>query len=156
MFYVSSDITGVPCNIWITSCKFEPRDKIPHVNVEVRKYNYISMTISDTPELIDTTDFSAKVTKHKLQLVKRYIKNYKNILLAHYEQKIDDLHLLSCLGALNRSKQFNKKLNRMLDLANEGYSWEVIDAIEDYIENHDVDNHVFNTVDELWSCLKQD
>lgn len=156
MFYISSDITGVPYNIWITCSKAELHDMIPHVKVEVKKYNYVSMTISNNPEIVDITDFSTTVPQHKIQLVKRYIKNYKNILLAHYEQKIDDLHLVSCLGALNRSKQFNKKLNRMLDLADEGYSWEVIDAIEDYIENHDVDNHVFNTVDELWSYLKQD
>lgn len=122
MFYVSSDITGVPYNIWITCSKAEPQNEIPQVNVEIEKHSYISICISDKPEIIETSKLLEKLDQNKLQLVKRYIKNYKNILLAHYEQKIDDLHLLSCLGALNRSKQFNKKLNRMLDLANEGYS----------------------------------
>lgn len=88
MFYVSSDITGVPYNIWITCSKAEPQNEIPQVNVEIEKHSYISICISDKPEIIETSKLLEKLDQNKLQLVRRYIKTTRIYYLLIMNKKL--------------------------------------------------------------------
>ena len=49
-----------------------------------------------------------------------------------------------------------EKLERISYLKSEGYSQDVIDAIEDFIEHPDQDVHTFDTLDEMWEWLHSD
>lgn len=52
--------------------------------------------------------------------------------------------------------KLQEKLNRIADLENEGYSQDIIEAVEEFIENPEAKSPIFQTVDEMWECLNSD
>lgn len=49
-----------------------------------------------------------------------------------------------------------EKLERISYLENEGYSQDVIDAIEDFIEHPDQEMHSCNTIEEMWKVIHEE
>lgn len=54
------------------------------------------------------------------------------------------------------NSKVEEKLERISYLESEGYSQDVIEAIEDFIEHPDEDVHTFNTLEEMWEWLHED
>ena len=52
--------------------------------------------------------------------------------------------------------KLQEKLNRIADLENEGYSQDIIEAVEEFIENPEKETHTFETVDEMWAFLNSE
>lgn len=52
--------------------------------------------------------------------------------------------------------ELQEKLERISYLESEGYSQDVIEAIEDFIEHPDQDVHTFGTLEEMWEWLHED
>lgn len=52
--------------------------------------------------------------------------------------------------------KLQEKLNRIADLENEGYSQDIIEAVEEFIDNPEKETHTFKTVDEMWSFLNSE
>ena len=52
--------------------------------------------------------------------------------------------------------KLQEKLNRIADLENEGYSQDIIEAVEEFIDNPEKEKHTFKTVDEMWSFLNSE
>ena len=52
--------------------------------------------------------------------------------------------------------KLQEKLNRIADLENEGYSQDIIEAVEEFIENPEAKSSIFHTVDEMWESLNSE
>ena len=52
--------------------------------------------------------------------------------------------------------KLQEKLNRIADLENEGYSQDIIEAVEEFIENPEAKSAIFHTVDEMWESLNSE
>ena len=52
--------------------------------------------------------------------------------------------------------KLQEKLNRIADLENEGYSQDIIEAVEEFIENPEAKSQIFHTVDEMWESLNSE
>ena len=52
--------------------------------------------------------------------------------------------------------KLQEKLNRIADLENEGYSQDIIEAVEEFIDNPEKETHTFKTVDEMWAFLNSE
>lgn len=129
MANVSPDITGIPYALWV-DCLGNERNtnhNEPRIKVEVEKHKYIPIIISDNPDIPESVKKKGVTDFRGLQLVKKYVKNYKDIFLAHYNRKINDSQLLACLGALNEYKQAEEKLKNFISPKNNviiNYHWD--------------------------------
>ena len=56
----------------------------------------------------------------------------------------------------NMDSKLQEKLNRIADLENEGYSQDIIEAVEEFIENPEAKSQIFHTVDEMWESLNSE
>ena len=56
----------------------------------------------------------------------------------------------------NMDSKLQEKLNRIADLENEGYSQDIIEAVEEFIENPEAKSQIFHTVDEMWKSLNSE
>ena len=52
--------------------------------------------------------------------------------------------------------KLQEKLNRIADLENEGYSQDIIEAVEEFIENPEAKSQIFHSVDEMWKSLNSE
>ena len=52
--------------------------------------------------------------------------------------------------------KLQEKLNRIADLENEGYSQDMIEDVEEFIENPEDKSPIFHTVDEMWESLNSE
>ena len=52
--------------------------------------------------------------------------------------------------------KLQEKLNRIADLENEGYSQDIIEAVEEFIDNPEKETHTFKTVEEMWAFLNSE
>ena len=118
MANVSSRVTGLPYNIWIDSAGVGRNNthNEPRIKVKVNDI-LIPMTISDNPVIPESVQKTLGIDTFKdINIVKRYIKAYKKVLLAHYLGQIDDTAALSLLNTLPEASKAELKLADMIDL----------------------------------------
>lgn len=118
MANVSPRVTGLPYTLWIDSAgvgRINTHNE-PRVKIKVDG-TYIPMTISDNPEIPESVVNNSGITTFKdINIVKRYIKAYKKVLLAHYLGQIDDTAALSLLSTLPKAKEAELRLSDMINL----------------------------------------
>ena len=113
MVNIKARRTGLPYDLWIDSDGKQRTNKhnAPRVKVNVDG-NLIPIVIGETTDvpsnLKGISDF-----KHKT-IVLKYIQAYKNILLAHFNNQIDDKDAVNLLGPLTKSNEANKNLEGLL------------------------------------------
>ena len=113
MVNVRSRRTGLPYDLWLDSSgsQRETQHNMPRIKVNVDG-NLIPVEISDNPKIPS----SVKLTKdipHKM-IVLRYVQAYKDILLAHFNNKIDDKDALDLLGPLSKAKEHCLRLDDLV------------------------------------------
>lgn len=117
MANVKSSDTGLPYDLWIDSIGVDRKNthNNPRLKVNVDG-QFIPMEISDNPDIPDSvkkkgiTDFKNKA------LIQRYIKAYKEILLAHYNKQISDKQALSLLGTFKTADDAKLSLADIIDI----------------------------------------
>lgn len=148
MANVSSDITGLPYDLWVDSLGQDRNTEHnePRIKVEIEPHKYVPIIVSDNPQLPSSVQKTGLTNFRGLQLVKKYVKNYKDIFLAHYNRKINDSQLLYCLGSLNDYVAAIEKLNKLTakkDITI-NYCWDDVDLLYQ-IEAVDSDNNIVAT-----------
>lgn len=112
MANVSKRVSGLPYDMWIDSngCLRNTQHNIPRVKIHVDD-ELIPVSISDDPQILVKNK-----TINKWSWIRKYIIAYKDILLAHYNQKIDDTAALELLKTLDKAKDATVKLSDMTQL----------------------------------------
>ena len=115
MANIESRVTGLPYDLWIDSMgknrlnnHNEPRVKI------LVDGNFIPVTISDTPNIPESVKKTGLGNIPKFAHVQKYIRAYKEVLLAHYNRMINDTQALELLKTINYAKDAELKLSDML------------------------------------------
>ena len=105
MANVSKEDTGLPYDFWIDSKGIE-RPHGPRIKVRLQGSD-IPVTISDAPDIPDSVKKAGVKDFPHLAEMQRYVKAYKEVLLAHYRHLISDkqaLNLLSDIASCEQSK----------------------------------------------------
>lgn len=99
MANVNKEDTGLPYNLWIDSAGKDRNTShnSPRLKVEVDG-ELIPVSISDNPTILVN---NVKITK--FNIIKRYIKKYKNVLLKHWNRVYTDRQTLLKLNKLSDS-----------------------------------------------------
>lgn len=117
MVNVKSFDTGLPYDLWIDSMGADRKTSHSNPRLKVNvDGQFIPMEISDNPDIPDSvkkkgiTDFKNKT------LIQKYIKAYKEVLLAHYNKQISDKQALSLLGTFKNVNNAKLSLANMVDV----------------------------------------
>ena len=104
--------TGLPYDLWIDSCGVNRTNKhnVPRIKVNVDG-NLIPIEISDNPDVPESVKKTGNNVEFKYKaVVLEYVKAYKNILLAHYNQLISDKQALNLLGNIKDAHKATQEL----------------------------------------------
>lgn len=112
MANVSKEDTGLPYDFWIDS-KGEGRTSHgPRIKVRLQGQD-VPVTISDEPDIPESVRKTGVTDFPHLAEIKKYVRAYKDVLLAHYKHLISDRQALNLLSTLDQSKIQIVKLNEM-------------------------------------------
>jgi len=108
---------GLPYDIWLDPAgkergnehTFSPRIK---VNVDG---NLIPMTISDNPDIPESVRKQGIADFPHISLIKKYIKAYKNVLLAHFLKQISDKDVTQLLKNIKYADTSKEQLKAILN-----------------------------------------
>ena len=113
MVNIRSRRTGLPYDLWLDSSGLNrsTQHNMPRLKVNVDG-NLIPVEISDNPKIPASVNISKKIPNKELVL--RYVEAYKDILLAHFNNEIDDKDALDLLGPLSKAKEQSLKLSDLV------------------------------------------
>lgn len=116
MANVKSFDTGLPYDLWIDSMGTDRKNEhhTPRLKVNVDG-KFIPMEITDNPDIPDSVKKTGLVDFKNKALIQKYIKSYKEILLAHYNKQISDKQALSLLGTFKTVETAKLSLADMVD-----------------------------------------
>lgn len=108
---------GLPYDIWLDPAgkergnehTFSPRIKI---NVDG---NLIPMTISDNPDIPESVKKQGVIDFPHISLIKKYIKAYKDVLLAHFLKQISDKDVTQLLKNIKYADTSKEQLKAILN-----------------------------------------
>lgn len=115
MANVSKDDTGLPYDFWIDSLGDKRKSHGPRIKVRVDSKE-IPVTISDNPDIPESVRKTGVNDFPHLAEIKKYIKAYKNILMAHYHHKISDREALNLLLGFDKAKEGETKIIKLSEL----------------------------------------
>ena len=113
MVNIKSYRTGLPYDLWLDSegSARKTQHNLPRVKVNVDG-NLIPIQLTEEPIIPSSvkgvTDF-----RHK-SIVLRYLKAYRDILLAHFNNSIDDADVIALLGPLTKAKEKTELLSDLM------------------------------------------
>lgn len=121
MANIKSNRTGLNYDIWIDSMGFRRGNEHsyhPRIKVQIDN-NLIPIDITDDPQVPESVlkVLGDEFERH-LPQVKKWIKEYKEILLAHYYGKIDDTQAGNLLSTIGKAAASIEKMHQLLDRAN--------------------------------------
>lgn len=102
MANVSKEDTGLPYDLWIDSAGDFRKRHGPRIKVQVNN-TLIPITISDNPDIPKSAKKGGISNFPHLAEIKKYIKAYKEILLAHYKKQLSDKNTLLLLETLGQA-----------------------------------------------------
>ena len=114
MANVSKDDTGLPYDFWIDSLGDKRKSHGPRIKVRVDGKD-IPVTISDNPDIPDSVRKKGIEDFPHLAEIKKYIKAYKEVLLAHYRHKITDKQTLILLSTIKNSDLSKIQIVKLLN-----------------------------------------
>ena len=106
MANVSKDDTGLPYNIWIDSLGKDRQNKhsLPRIKVDVNG-KLIPITIDDNPDIPESVKKTGTKDFARIAEVKKYIRAYKDVFLAHYNRQITDRQALNLLVDISKAEE---------------------------------------------------
>lgn len=106
MANVSKDDTGLPYNIWIDSLGKDRQNKhnSPRIKVDVNG-KLIPVTIGDNPDIPESVKKTGTKDFACIAEVKKYIRAYKDVFLAHYNRQITDRQALNLLVDISKAEE---------------------------------------------------
>lgn len=147
MASVSSIYTGLPYDLWLDPAgrtRGNEHTYTPRLKVELEDGSMVPFLISDSPDIPDSVKKQGMVSFKNIQAIKEYVKAYKDILLAHFNRKINDREVLNLLNTLPESREMLDKLNNILNPYKIDYKWDV--AKNSYVINiTDKSNSIIET-----------
>ena len=114
MANVSKDDTGLPYDFWIASLGDKHKGHGPRIKVRVDGKD-IPVTISDNPDIPASVRKKGIEDFPHLAEIKKYIKAYKEVLLAHYKHKITDKQTLILLSTIKNSDLSKIQIVKLLN-----------------------------------------
>lgn len=102
MANVSKDDTGLPYDLWIDSAGDSRRKHGPRVKVQVNS-TFIPLIISDNPDIPKSAKKNGVSDFPHLAEIQKYIRAYKEILLAHYRKQLSDKNTLLLLETIEKA-----------------------------------------------------
>lgn len=119
MANIKAKRTGLPYDLWIDSMGIDRGNEHcyhPRIKIRLEGSTFIPIDISDDPKIPDSVlKVAGKDFINNLPTIKKYIKAYKDVLLAHYYKKIDDTQAGNLLSTIGRASEALDKLNKLLD-----------------------------------------
>lgn len=109
MANVSKDDTGLPYDLWIDSAGDSRRKHGPRVKVQVNN-TFIPLIISDNPDIPKSVKKNGVSDFPHLAEIQKYIRAYKEILLAHYRKQLSDKNTLLLLETIEKADTNKIKL----------------------------------------------
>jgi len=109
MANVSKDDTGLPYDLWIDSAGDSRRRHGPRVKVQVNN-TFIPLIISDNPDIPKSVKKNGVSDFPYLAEIQKYIRAYKEILLAHYRKQLSDKNTLLLLETIEKADTNKIKL----------------------------------------------
>lgn len=123
MANIKANRTGLKYDIWLDSLGVDRKNEHsnPRIKIQVDN-NLIPIEISNDPQIPDSVMKNlGKEFISNFPQVKKWVKAYKDILLAHYYKKIDDIQAGNLLSVIGRAASSIEKLNQLLDRSNIKY-----------------------------------
>lgn len=116
MANIEKEDTGLPYNLWLDSIGKNRKNEHsgnPGLKINVNG-NLIPIEISDNPEIPESVlKVSGKKFIKNLPIIKKYIKAYKEILLAHYNREITDNQVTSLLKNIGNAVKAKEELDKL-------------------------------------------
>lgn len=104
--------TGLPYNLWLDPIRKDQESDFynsPRIKVEVDE-KFIPMLIGDNPDIPDSIRSKCVTDFPHIDLIKKYVSAYKDVLLAHFYNKISDCEALNLLGTIKNAPKAQDKL----------------------------------------------
>ena len=139
--------TGLPYDIWIDSAgksRSNSHSNTPRIKIDVNG-DLIPVEISDNPDIPDSVKKQGVPNIPHFSEIKKYVKAYKKVFLAHYLNQISDKQALNLLGPIKLAPQSEISLSQIIDQTPNTiikYRWdnkELLYIIEVYKDNSKVD-----------------
>ena len=118
MCNVSKQHTGLPYDLWIDtlgSRRGNEHSNSPRIKVRVDD-TWIPLSVSDNPDIPQSVRSTGVKDYPGLSIVKKYVKAYKKILLAHYYSQISDREALNLLRTIKDCRKAELELSDLLDI----------------------------------------
>lgn len=119
MANIKAKRTGLPYDLWIDSMGIDRGNEHcyhPRIKIRLEGSIFIPIDISDDPKIPDSVlKVAGKDFIDNLPTIKKYIKAYRDVLLAHYYKKIDDTQAGNLLSTIGRASEALDNLNKLLD-----------------------------------------
>lgn len=120
MANVSKEDTGLPYDLWIDSIGSDRNSKHSAPRLKVRiDGKFIPVLLSDNPDIPDSVKKAGIKDFPHLSEIKKYIKAYLDIFLAHYNKELTDKQALNILSTIDRAQElvacFNKDRTAHID-----------------------------------------
>ena len=139
--------TGLPYDIWIDSAgksRDNSHSNTPRIKIDVNG-DLVPVEINDNPDIPDSVKKQGVPNIPHFSEIKKYVKAYKKIFLAHYLNQISDKQALNLLGPIKLAPQSEISLSQIIDQIPNTiikYRWdnkELLYIIEVYKDNSKVD-----------------
>ena len=116
MANVSKEDTGLPYDFRIDSRGQDRGVHAPRIKVRLQGKD-VPITISDNPDIPESVKKAGTNDFPHLAEVKKYVKAYKEVLLAHYKHLISDKQALNLLSTIANSDNSRIQLVKMTELS---------------------------------------
>lgn len=156
--------TGLPYDIWIDSAgksRGNEHSDTPRIKIDVNG-DLIPVEISDDPDIPSSVKKQGIPNIPHFSDIKKYVKAYKKVLLAHYLNQISDKQALNLLGPIKLAPQAEISLSQIIDQTPNTvikYKWdnkELLYTVDVYKDDIKVDTlyalgeyNLFKTLGEL-------
>ncbi len=113
MANVSKDDTGLPYDLWIDSIGSDRNTphSLPRLKVRIDG-KFIPVLLSDNPDIPDSVKKAGVKDFPHFSEIKKYIKAYLDVLLAHYNKELTDKQALNILSTIDEAKEVVTNFNK--------------------------------------------